>query len=138
MKLEAVRSRQVPPKLVLLPHHQRKLPAEGVFALPGYVAKNPCGARRRVDQTRQHLERCCLARPIRSQEPNNLARLDVEADVLDRADFLVLSPKQATQGAEQALFLLINAVGLRQAAGLDDRHDGFSALRLALAGASER
>src|SRR5262249_37363727 len=37
-------------------------------------------------------------------------------------NFLVLAAKQSAQGAEQARLLLVDAIGLGQSVGLDDRH----------------
>src|SRR4051812_46205468 len=40
MKLERVGRGKVPPELILLPHDERELPAEGVVAVPGHEAEH--------------------------------------------------------------------------------------------------
>src|SRR5439155_20241982 len=55
----------------------------------------------------------------------DLAGLNGEADVVDRTDFFVLAAKQATDGAQQALLLLIHAIGFRQSLGFNNWHDSW-------------
>ena len=115
MELEAVGGGEVPPELVLLPHDERELAAEGVVPLPGGEPEHLGRAGGRVDQAREHLERGRLPRPVRPEEGDHLARLDRERDVVDGLDFLVVPLVEPPEGAEEAVLLLEDAVGLRQA-----------------------
>ena len=122
-ELEAIGGRQVPPELILLPHHQRELAAERIGPLPGDEAQHPCLAGRRIDQPREHLQRRRLPRPVGAQERDHLPRLDREADRLDGADLPVLAVVEPAQGALHAFLLLDDAIGLGQAHHLDHAHD---------------
>src|SRR5579871_642516 len=95
MELKAIAGRKVPPKLVLLPHHERETATEGVFAFPGSVAENLSVTGRRVNQAREHLQRGRLARSVGTQKRDHLARLNAEAHAIDSPHFFVLSPPQA-------------------------------------------
>src|SRR5262249_38320161 len=75
-----------------------------------------------VDQPGERLQRGGLARAVGPEEGDHLARLDREADAVDRPDLLVLPAVEAPEGAQKALPLLEDAVGPGQAVGLDGRH----------------
>ena len=113
---------QVPPQLVLLPHHQREAAAVVVVALPRHVAQHARLAGRRRDDAGEQLERRGLAGAVGAEKGDELALLDVEVDAAHRVDVAVLAVKQAAQGGAQAFLLLIDAIGLRQSANFDDAH----------------
>src|SRR5262249_25078058 len=119
---EAIGSRQVPPELVLLSHHQRKASPKGVGPFPGHETEHPGAATGRVDQSAEHLESCGFAGAVGPEKGDHLTRLDREGHAIGGAHFLVLAVEQPPQSAEQALLLLIDPVNLREVAGLDDWH----------------
>ena len=113
--------RQVPPELVLLPHHQGEAAAVGVFALPGHVAHHAGRAGGGRDDAGEQLERGGLARAVGAEKGDELALLDRQIDAADGLDVAILAAKQPAQRGPQPLFLLIDAVGLRQSVDFDDR-----------------
>ena len=113
---------QVPPELVLLPHHQGEAAAIGVFAPPGDVAHHAGRAAGGIDDAGEQLERGGLAGPVGPEKGDELARLDREVDAADRLHVAVVAVKQPPHRGQQALLLLINPVGLRQPFDFDDGH----------------
>src|SRR5258708_36569834 len=54
VQLETIGSGQIPPKLVLLAHDERELPAKGVRAVPRNITEHLCFAGRRINKTGEH------------------------------------------------------------------------------------
>ena len=113
---------QVPPELVLLPHHQGEPAAVGVLALPGHVAHHAGRAAGGRDDAREQLERRRLAGAVGPEEGDELALLDRQIDAAHRLHVAILAVEQPAQRGQQPLLLLIDAVGLRQPVDFDDRH----------------
>ncbi len=103
---------QVPPQLVLLPHHEREPAAVIVVALPRHVAEHARLAGRRVDDAGEQLERGGLAGAVGAEEGDELAFVDIQIDAAHRFDVAVLAAKQPSKRRPQAFFLLIDAVRL--------------------------
>ena len=103
-QLERVEGGQVPLELVPVAHHHRDPAQEVALALRRRVAEHPRLARRRVQQARQHLERGGLAGAVGTEEADDLARRDLEADPVDRLDLARVAADQAPgRGADAAL-----------------------------------
>src|SRR5215208_7145648 len=99
MELEAVRGWEVPPKLVLLTHHQRKLSAKRIVAVRRVEIEYRCRTGGRINEAGQHLKRGRLARAIGAKKRHHLARLNGKADAINGADSLILAAKQALDRA---------------------------------------
>ncbi len=113
---------QVPPELVLLAHHQGEAAAIGVLALPGDVAHHAGRAAGGRDHAGEQLQRGGLAGAVGAEKGDELALLDRQVDAAHRLDRAVLPAEQPAHRGQQALFLLVDAIGLGQSVDLDDRH----------------
>ena len=122
LELEAIRGGKVPPELILLAHHERKLPSKRVDALRGDESENLRAAAGRINQAREHLERRGLARAVGTEKGDHFAGLDGEADVVDRLNFLVIAFIEPSERAEQPFFFLEDTISLRQTHRFNDRH----------------
>jgi hypothetical protein len=61
---------------------------DGLSLAGDVVTQDPRRARRRQQEGGQHLDRRCLARPIRPKQAEQLPRLNLERDVVDGHDLL--------------------------------------------------
>ena len=68
----------------------------------------------------EELQRGGLAGPVGAEEGHELALLDRQVDAADRLDHAVLAAEQPADRGRKPLFLLIDAVGLRQPLDLDE------------------
>ena len=124
MQAERLLRRQVPPELVLLPHHQGEAPAIGVLALPGNVAHHagvpPVG----LITPESSLSVVVFARAVGARERRRTrpAR-HRQIDAAHRLHFAVLAAEQPAHRGPQPFLLLIDPVGLRESFDFDDRHD---------------
>ena len=114
--------RQVPPELVLLTHHEREPAAIGVLALPRHVAQHAGFAGRGIDHAGEQFERRRFARAVGAEEGDEFAFVDIQVDAAHGLNVAVLAAEQSPKSGPQALFLLIDAVRLSQAADFDDGH----------------
>ena len=114
--------RQVPPELVFLAHHQGEAAAVGVFAFPGHVAHHRRRAAGGGEHAGEQLERGRLARPVGPQKGDEFARLDRQINARDGLDGPEIAMKQPANRRPESLFLLKNAVRLRQLGDFDNRH----------------
>jgi hypothetical protein len=119
VELEGVGDRNVPEKLVALPHHQRYLAQIGLVPLPGDMTEDRSLTARRIEQTGEHLERGRLAGPVRPQKPDHLARRDVERDAVDCDHLFGLATKDGANGGAQTRFPLRDVIGLTEIANLN-------------------
>ncbi len=113
---------QVPPELVLLPHHQGEAAAIGVFAPPGHIAHHPGRAARGIDHAREQFERGGFAGAVGPEKGDELAGLDRQVDAAHGLHLAIRAMEQPPHRGQQPLLLLIDAVGLGQAFDFDDRH----------------
>ena len=113
---------QVPPELVLLPHHQGEAAAIGVLALPGDVAHHAGRAAGGIDHAGEQLERGGLAGAVGPEKGDELALLDRQVDAAHRLHLAVLAMEQARERGPEAFLLLVNAIRLLQVCDFDDRH----------------
>ena len=79
MEAERLGGGQVPPKLVLLPHHQGEAAAIGVLAFPGHMPHHPGRAAGGRDDAGKQLERGCLSRPVRPEKGDEFALFDASS-----------------------------------------------------------
>ncbi len=113
-QLERVEGGQVPLELVPVAHHHRDPAQEVALALRRRVAQHPCLARRRVQQAGQHLERRGLAGAVGTEEADDLAGGDLEADPVDRLDLARLAPDEALGRRADAALAHRHVEGLAQ------------------------
>ncbi len=86
VQAERLGGRQVPPELVLLAHHQGEAAAVGVFAFPGHVADDGGRSTGGGKHAGEQFQCGRLARPVRPQKGDELARLDLQVDAADGLD----------------------------------------------------
>src|SRR5260221_69653 len=122
MELEAIRGREIPPELILLPHHQRETAAKRIEPIPRREAENLSRAAGGKDKTRKHLERGCLAGTVGAEKCDHFAGFDREAHAIDRAHIFRLSAHQPAQGSKDALFFLRYSISFREVDGFDRWH----------------
>src|SRR4029078_8165371 len=103
-QLVRIECRQVPLELFPVAHHHRDLAEVRGLAARWHMPEHPDLPGRWVQQPAEHLQGRRLAGAVRPEEPDNLARRDVEADPVDRMDLAVIPPDEApNSGAEAAL-----------------------------------
>ena len=107
VQVQQLVGRQVPPQLVLLPHHDGELHLEGFLALPGGKAQHVRFAAAGVQNAREHLQRGGLARPIGAQETHHLALFDLEGNPAHRFFGQLFAEEQVPQRILQPEFFLI-------------------------------
>jgi hypothetical protein len=118
-KQESVGGGEVPPELRFLAHDEGDLAPEAVVALPGRVAEHARLAPAGVDDPGQHLHERRLARPVRTDQPDDLALLDGEGDLFHGLFLDLLPPEERLQGAEQAGRLRVHGEGLGELGDFD-------------------
>ena len=119
---EAICGREIPPELGLLPHDEGDLPAELVVTLPGTVAQNAGVTGGGMDDPGQHLDERRLARPVGSDEADDLTLVHPQTDLADRLLGQLLAVHERLDRAPQAGLLLVDPKGLRELLYFD--HDG--------------
>ena len=122
IELQRVPGRKIPPELVLLPQQQGELAAVTIGSFPRHVAQHRSGARSRVQQSGQHLECGGLASPVRAQESDKFAFLDLERHILHREHRLVFTVKQPLERPGEPRSLLVGTERPRQSLDIDERH----------------
>ena len=100
-ELVRVERRQVPLELVAVAHDHRDLAEVGGLAPRRDMTEDGRIAARRVQEAAEHLERRRLAGTVWPEEADNLAGLDDERDAIDRVNFAMLAPEQASRGRAQ-------------------------------------
>ena len=78
-------------------------------------------ARGRVEQAGEHLQRRRLAGAVRAEEADDLARLDLERDHVDRTHLAGLAADEALDGSAQPRLPLGDEEGLVQVGDADGR-----------------
>ena len=101
VQLERVERGQVPLELVAIPHHERDPAEEVALALGRHMAEDASLARGRVEQAGEHLQRRRLAGAVRAEEADDLTRLDLERDHVDRTHLAVLATDEALDGSTE-------------------------------------
>ena len=112
---------QVPPELVLLPHHERKPPAIYVLAFPWHMTHHVGLARGGIDHARKQLERRRFAGAVGPEEGHEFALLDRQVDAAHGMHLAILAIEEARKRRPEAFLLLVDAVRLLQVANFDDR-----------------
>src|SRR6185503_603562 len=132
---ERVGGGDVPHELRAVAHEERHAPQVLVAPIPWREAEDGGRARRRVQQTGQHLQRRGLARAVRAEEADDLSALDAEVDARDRRHLLELAVHERAKRRAETALALVDLVDLAEAADLYDsvtHRDGERiALRLA-------
>ena len=80
---EALAQRQVPPQVAALPEHDADAPGQVATLAHRVQTAHPGPAHGRHEHAGQHLDRGGLARPVRAEEADGLARRDGERHALD-------------------------------------------------------
>jgi hypothetical protein len=122
MQTERFGSGQIPPKLILLTHHQGEAAAVGVIALPRHVAEHSRFAGGWVDHAGEQLQSRGLAGANRPEKGDEFPRIDNEIDAAQGHDLAIFPAEKPHEGGPQTLFLVINAVRLRKTADFDNGH----------------
>jgi len=107
-------------ELVPIAHHERHPPQVVALALGRHVAEHRHLAAGGVEQAGEHLQRRRLARAVRAEEADDLARLDLERDAVDGADIAPPPPDETAQRRAQSSLALGDAEDLRQAGDVHD------------------
>src|SRR5690606_22479114 len=100
---------------------ERDASLEGRAAAPRVESRDLGAAAGGVEEPGQDLDRRRLAGAVRAEEAHDLAGLDAERDVLDRAHLAVARPKDRPQGAGEPGLAHLHAVRLGQPLGDDAR-----------------
>ena len=69
---------QIPPQLVFLAEHERKLAAITISAFPRCITEHLGGAARRIKQAGEHFERGGFARAVRAEKTDQFAGFNLE------------------------------------------------------------
>jgi len=119
VQLERLFRRKIPHQLLAVAEHQGDAPLERGTAAPGDEAGHGDPAARGVQQAREHLERRGLARAVRSEEPDDLPRLDAEGHVAHRVDVAVAGLEERLERAFEPGVPHFDLEGLAEPIGRD-------------------
>src|SRR5438876_6456146 len=101
VELKRLLRRQIPHELLAVAEHEGDASLEGGPAGPGVEPGDLDPPARRVQETREHLERRGLAGPVGAEECDDLPRLDAEGHVTHRLHLAVPRTHERANGAPE-------------------------------------
>ena len=120
MQPKTLGSRQVPPELVPLSHHERKPAAEVIGPLPGHVAEHGRRAPGGRDDPGEELQERRLAGTVGAEQGHELAAADRQINPLHRLHHAAGAMKERPDARRQPLGLVEDAVLLGETFDADD------------------
>ena len=115
VQLVRVERGQVPLQLVPVPHDERDPAQEATLPLRRDEAEHVRLPSARIEQAGEHLERGRLPGAVRAEEADDLARRNVERDLVDGTHLAGLAPYQTLRGRDETGFALGDVEDLEQA-----------------------